>query len=148
MSLIKFNTSKPAINPFDQIFSDFFEGEFFPSQMGKMRNGSVPAANIKENDKAYMVELAAPGMKKEDFKVEINDDLLSIRSESKHENEESNERFTKREWNYTSFVRSFRLPEEVEAEKISASYRDGVLHIEIPKAENITKNKVREINIK
>ncbi len=133
------------MRPLDSFFNDFFEGEFFPNRA--VRNASVPAANIKETEKAYHVELAAPGMKKEDFKVELNDELLSIRAESKQEKEEKNERYTKREFNYTSFVRSFRLPEEVDAENIKAAYNEGILNIEIPKVEATVKNKVREISI-
>lgn len=135
------------MSPLDSFFNDFFEGEFFPARTGAQRNGTLPAANIKETEKAYLVELAAPGMKKEDFKIELNDDLLSIRSEHKQEKEETNDRYTKREFNFTSFVRSFRLPEEVDAEKIGATYRDGILNIEIPKQENKVKEKVREISI-
>lgn len=145
MSLIKFRPNDPLMRPLDSFFNDFFEGEFFPNRA--VRNASVPAANIKETEKAYHVELAAPGMKKEDFKVELNDELLSIRAESKQEKEEKNERYTKREFNYTSFVRSFRLPEEVDAENIKAAYNEGILNIEIPKVEATVKNKVREISI-
>jgi HSP20 family protein len=86
-------------------------------------------------------------MKKEDFKLELNEDLLSIRAEHKQEKEETNDRYTKREFNFASFVRSFRLPEEVDAEHIGATYRDGILNIEIPKLENKVKEKVREISI-
>lgn len=147
MSLVKFNARKPQMSPLDSIFNDFFEGEFFPSRSAGLRNGNVPAANIKETEKAYLVELAAPGMKKEDFKIELNDDLLSIRAEHKQEKEETNDRYTKREFNFASFVRSFRLPEEVDVEKIGATYRDGILNIEIPKNEVKMKEKVREISI-
>jgi len=145
MSLIKFSPNSPLMRPLDSFFNDFFEGEFFPAR--SMQNASVPAANIKETEKAYHVELAAPGMRKDDFKVELNDDLLSIRAEHKEEKEEKQERYTKREFNYTSFVRSFRLPEEVDAERIKAAYHEGILNIEIPKVETAVKNKVREISI-
>jgi HSP20 family protein len=147
MSLVKFNSSKPAERPFDSFLNDFFEGEFFPSRPAGTRLGTVPHANIKETGEAYHVELAAPGMKKEDFRVELNDELLTIRAERKLENEEKKERYTKREFNFTSFVRSFRLPEEVEVEKIAAAYQDGILTIEIPKVESKAKVKVREISV-
>lgn len=147
MSLTKFNPRKAEMSPLDSLFNDFFEGEFFPSRQVGFRNANVPAANIKETENAFLVELAAPGMKKEDFKVELNDDLLSIRAEHKQESEESKDRYTKREFNYTSFVRSFRLPEDADIEKIGAAYKDGILQIEIPKNETKLKEKVREINI-
>jgi HSP20 family protein len=149
MSLIKFNTNAPVVDPFDQFFNDFFEGEFFPKRFANVRNTTLPAANIKQTDTAYHVELAAPGMKKDDFKIELEGNLLTIRSEQKEEHKETNERYSKREFNYTSFVRSFRLPDEVDAERIAASYTDGVLKLEIPKKEEVLqKQKVREISVK
>jgi HSP20 family protein len=148
MSLIKFKSNAPVFDPFEQFFNDFFEGEFLPKRPGMVRNGSLPAANIKETDGAYHIELAAPGMKKEDFKVEVQDDLLTIRSEKKEERSEQNERFTKREFNYTSFVRTFRLPEEVNVESISAEYQEGILRLDVPKKEVTPKAQVREISVK
>jgi|SRR5690554_1403943 len=146
MSLIKFRTNDPIISPFENMFNDFFEGEFLPSR--RMRNfGSLPAANVKETEKNYLVELASPGMTKDDFKIELDEDLLTIRSEKETEKEEKENRYTKREFNYTSFVRSFRLPEEVDAENITAKYEDGILQLEIPKKE-IEEKKVRKIAIK
>ncbi|MEM9053165.1 MAG: Hsp20/alpha crystallin family protein, partial [Bacteroidota bacterium] len=76
MSLIKFKHQTPAWSPFDNLFNDFFEGEFAPRKV--MRTGSVPAANIKESEKDFQIELAVPGRKKENFKVELNEDLLQI----------------------------------------------------------------------
>ncbi|MCA1762102.1 MAG: Hsp20/alpha crystallin family protein [Cryomorphaceae bacterium] len=145
MSLIKFNSAK---NPYglDTFFNDFFEGEFFPQS--RMKSGSLPAANIRESENAFHVELAAPGMKKDDFKIELSDDLLSIRTEKKAETEEREGKYTKREFNYTSFVRSFQLPEDVDVEKISAEYKDGVLSLDIPKMEIEQKSKTRQIAIK
>ena len=109
--------------------------------------GSMPAANIKETDKSYHVELASPGMNKEDFKIEVDEDLLTIRSEKESEKEETSSRYTKREFNFTSFVRSFRLPEEVDSENISAKYEGGILQLEIPK-KVVEEKKVRSIDIK
>ncbi len=146
MSLIKFRNSAPVWNDFDNFFNDFFEGEFNPRHIA--RTTSVPAANVKETDGAYHVELAAPGMKKDDFKIELNDDLLSIRTDKSEEKVEENEKFTKREFNYASFVRSFRLPENVDFEKINAQYENGILTLDIPKAELEEKSKVRQIAIK
>lgn len=148
MSLIRFNPARPVKSPFDELFSDFFEGELFPARANTLRSSSLPAANIKEDEKSYHVELAAPGMKKDDFKIELDENLLSIRTEKQEEHKEENEKYTKREFNYTSFVRSFRLPEEVNQEEISASYKDGILKLEIPKLESEKKPKVRAISVK
>ena len=145
MSLIKFKPQRTLWDPFDNIFNDFFEGEFAPRRMN--RNFTVPAANVKELDNSYHIELAVPGMKKEDFKIELDDDVLSIRAEHKTESENKTERFTKREFNFASFVRSFRLPEHVTAENISASYEDGILKLDVPKTEEAAQPKVREITI-
>jgi len=146
MSLIKFRTSDSSVNPFDTLFNDFFEGEFLPGRRNRAF-GSMPAANIKETDKSYHVELASPGMNKEDFKIEVDEDLLTIRSEKESEKEETSSRYTKREFNFTSFVRSFRLPEEVDSENISAKYEGGILQLEIPK-KVVEEKKVRSIDIK
>lgn len=147
MSLVKVRTNDATqANPFQNLFNDFFEGEFLPGRP-VMRSGSTPAANIQETEKAYHIELASPGMTKKDFKIEVDEDLLTIRSEKESKKEEEGTRYTKREFNYTSFVRSFRLPEEVDAENISASYTDGILKLEIPKKE-IEAKKVRSIDIK
>lgn len=144
MSLIKFKQHAPVGNNLDNFFNDFFEGEFNPRKM--TRTASLPAANVKENDKSFHIELAAPGMKKEDFKIELNVDLLTIKAEKSEDKEEKNERFTKREFNFTSFERSFRLPENIDFENIMARYESGILALEVPKAE-IEEEKVRQIAI-
>lgn len=146
MSLIKLKTNDSSVNPFDTIFNDFFEGEFLPGRRNRSF-GSMPAANIKETEKNYHIELASPGMNKEDFKIEVDEDLLTIRSEKESDKEENSSRYTKREFNYTSFVRSFRLPEEVDSENISAKYEGGILQLEIPKRA-VEEKKVRKIDIK
>ncbi|NEN22515.1 Hsp20/alpha crystallin family protein [Cryomorpha ignava] len=146
MSLIKLRTNDSSANPFDTLLNDFFEGEFLPGRRNRSF-GSMPAANIKETEKSYQVELASPGMNKEDFKIEVDEDLLTIRSEKESEKEENSTRYTKREFNYTSFVRSFRLPEEVDSENISAKYDGGILLLEIPKRA-VEEKKVRKIDIK
>lgn len=145
MSLIKFKPQNSLWDPFDNFFNDFFEGEFTPHRIA--RNFSVPAANVKELEDAFHIELAAPGMDKGDFKIELDEDVLTIRAEHKEEEEKKEEKYTKREFNYASFVRSFRLPEHVKNDKIKANYANGILTLDIPKAEHIVKPKVREINI-
>lgn len=111
-------------------------------------NTTLPAVNIKENTDGFLVEMAAPGMSKEDFKIELDNDLLTISSEKKNENEsKEGENYTRREFSYQSFSRSFTLPKTVEAEKISAKYENGVLRIEIPKKEEAKPKPAKQISI-
>jgi HSP20 family protein len=111
-------------------------------------NTTLPAVNIKENADAFMVEMAAPGMAKEDFKIELNNDLLTISSEKKNEKEtKEGETYTRREYSYQSFSRSFTLPNTVDGEKISAKYENGVLSIEIPKKEEAKPKPAKQISI-
>ncbi|MCU0359218.1 MAG: Hsp20/alpha crystallin family protein [Bacteroidia bacterium] len=122
---------------FGSIFDDFFSKDVFDwnaknfSQLGS----TLPSVNVKETDNDFQVELAAPGMKKEDFKIELNNHILSISSEKSDEKEEKKEKYTRREFNYQSFTRSFRLPDSAAADGIAAAYKDGVLNVQIPKKE-------------
>jgi len=145
MSLIKFKNQTPAWNNFDHLLNEFFEGEFNPRRLSG--TSLVPAANVKETESGFHIELAAPGMKKEDFKIELNEDLLTIRTEKSETKEENKDRFTKREFNYTSFVRSFRLPENIDSDKIIAHYENGILTLDVPKTETEDESKVRQIAI-
>lgn len=111
---------------------------------------SLPAVNIKETDDMFEVEMAAPGMSKEDFQIELNNNLLTISSERRKEHEETDkDRYTRREFSYQSFRRTFTLSNEVvDAEKIKARYENGVLQLEIPKKEEARKRPPRRIAIK
>jgi HSP20 family protein len=144
MTLIRKNSSLfPA---FSSMFDDFLGNE----QLFKNDNvATIPAVNIKETEEGFAVELAAPGKQKGDFKIELNHNTLHISSESKTENEEKDEkgRYTRKEFSYSSFHRSFVLPSSVDADKISATYENGVLHIHIPKKEEVKKKPVRSIEI-
>ncbi|MGB6037746.1 MAG: Hsp20/alpha crystallin family protein [Cryomorphaceae bacterium] len=145
MSLIRLKHQAPVRNNFENFFNDFFEGEFNSDRLrGK---GSAPAANVKETEKAFHIELLVPGMEKEDFKIELNVDLLTIKTEKTEDKEEKSERFTKREFTITSFERAFRLPENIDFEKINARYQNGILKLEIPKTEIEEEVKVRQIAI-
>ena len=113
------------------VFNDIFDNTFVPKA-----NCTAPAINVKENDKAYTVELAAPGMKKEDFNVHINDEgNLIIKMEQKQENkeEDKNTRYLRREFSYTKFEQTLILPDDVEKDKIAAHVEHGVLTIDLPK---------------
>lgn len=110
---------------------------------------TLPAVNVKETDDAFEIEVAAPGMSKKDFKINLENNVLTISSERKEEKkEEEKGRFTRREFSYQSFQRSFTIPENmVEGEKISAKYNDGLLCIHLPKREAVKPKPAREIAI-
>ncbi len=110
----------------------------------------MPAVNIMENDNEFQVEVAAPGMKKDDFKIELDNNVLVISSEREHKEEEKDEKgnYCRREFRYASFRRSFTLPEgKVNVDKINAKYTDGVLQIHLPKREEVKPKPLRSINI-
>ena len=119
--------------------------------MGGMErmNNTVPPVNIKETETTFVVELAAPGKRKEDFNIELDDNVLTISSESKHEKEEkdSDGKYTRKEFSYSSFKRAFTLPEIVNESDINASYENGVLHITLPKREEALPKPKRMIEI-
>ncbi|MCX2740674.1 Hsp20/alpha crystallin family protein [Pontibacter anaerobius] len=134
----------PARSVFSDFFSDvdrFFENDLWgmPSRMGQQMMANVPATNIRETDKGYDIEVAAPGMKKEDFNIDVNEGMLTISSEKEEEQKEEQENYTRREYNYSSFSRSFRLPESVKEDDIKANYKDGVLHVMVPKGKDKEK---------
>lgn len=111
-------------------------------------NTSLPAVNVKENENEFVIDVAAPGMEKKDFKINFHNNVLTISSEKKDEKEQKNESYTRREFSYQSFQRSFTVAENaVESEKIEASYKDGILEIKLPKREEIKPKPLREIKI-
>ncbi|HRH66133.1 MAG TPA: Hsp20/alpha crystallin family protein [Bacteroidia bacterium] len=150
MTLVKFRNAKPAdrLAGFPSIFSDFFNDfvneDMLPHNVFK----SVPAVNISEQPDLYRVELAAPGMKKEDFKINVENGLMTIRAEKKEEKADENSKFTRKEFSYSSFSRTFTLPEHVNTENITAEYVNGVLTLSLPKKEEVKKNPVKEISVK
>lgn len=150
MSLI---VRKPQVDfpAFGNLIDQFFNNEFFDwsNRNFSVTNTTLPAVNVKEDNDKFQVEVAAPGLKKEDFKVEVNRNVLSISSEKREEKTEGQEggTYTRREFSYQSFVRSFSLPESVDAEKIEASYNDGVLVLNIPKKEEAKPKPARVIQI-
>ncbi|MTI30867.1 Hsp20/alpha crystallin family protein [Cytophagales bacterium RKSG123] len=112
----------------------------------------MPAVNIKESEKEYHVEVAAPGLKKDDFKIDVDEegDVLMISSEHQATSEEKSKAgdYRRKEFSYESFQRSFNLPEHVKADKITANYNDGVLDICIPKTDQKLRKTIKHINIK
>jgi HSP20 family protein len=112
--------------------SDFFDNDrFFDSDWVKKQ--SVPAVNVKESDKGFEIEVAAPGLTKKDFNITVDNRVLTISSEKEEKKEMKEEEYTRREFGYTSFSRSFTLPENVSEENINALYEDGILKLQLSK---------------
>jgi HSP20 family protein len=107
----------------------------------------VPSVNITENDKEFRIEMAAPGLDKKDFKVEVENGLLCISSEKEEETTEEKKNYTRREYSFNSFSRSFTLPENSLPEKINASYQNGILSIVLPKKEVSVLKTAKEIQV-
>ncbi|WP_423149224.1 Hsp20/alpha crystallin family protein [Rubrolithibacter danxiaensis] len=146
MALVKFNngTNGNALSPW---YNDIFESLFNDSFVSDRLTSRVPAVNIAETENEFHIELAAPGLKKEDFKINLEKHVLSISAEKKTENTEQNKKYNRREYSYNSFVRSFTLPDTIDHANIEAEYVDGVLKINVAKKEE-AKNLTREIAVK
>ena len=131
-------------------FDDFFRpwNEWFDNSGFSGRVMNVPAVNIAEQKDNYLVSLAVPGMKKEDFKIDVDGNMLTISSEKQESKEEQDKKFTRREYSYSSFSRSFTLPEEINKEKIEARYEDGVSKISLPRKEEAKKPAAKNIAVK
>ena len=143
MTLVKFN-NKPnnALLPgFNDVFESIFNDTFFNDRMVTR----VPAVNISESADHYHIELAAPGLKKQDFKISVDDNQLNISVEQQIEN--NDRKYNKREYSYSSFVRSFTLPELADQANIEAAYEDGILKIDVAKKEE-AKTVSRQIELK
>ena len=143
MTLARFN-NYPSL--FDQLFdTDLFD---WSNRNYSETNTTVPSVNIKENADAFNVEMAVPGFDKKDFKIALDHNVLTISSEKKVENEtKEGERFTRHEYSYQSFSRSFTLPEAANGDKISAKYDNGILNVVIPKREEAKPKPMRQIAI-
>jgi len=131
------------------IFSDFFEPwNDWISDSRLSRALTVPKANLTEDKDSYMLSVAAPGLHKKDFNIDVTGDLLTVSAEQEHEKEEKEEKYHRQEYNYSSFSRTFTLPAEVVKEKIEASYDGGVLKISIPKRTQATPKPESKIQVK
>jgi len=132
------------------LLEDFFSRDWADSTLANRNYGfTLPAVNVRETNDDFLLEVAAPGMKREDFKVELDNNILII-SSNREENQESvnNESYTRKEFSYQYFQRSFSLPEnKVEGDKISARYVDGILHITVPKKEEAKVKPIKQISI-
>lgn len=149
MSTNRRNNLFPVMN---NVFDDFFTRDLWNwgNNSASHTNTTIPAVNIRETNENFVVEMAAPGMNRNDFKVELDGNLLTIISEKQdHREEKEDEKYSRREFSYQSFHRSFQLQKEVvDAEKIEAKYENGVLHLVIPKKEEAKQKPPRMIEIK
>ena len=135
--------TRRSFRPF--FMPNIFEDDFFPVLSNS--TSSMPAVNIREDEKNYILDLAAPGIDKKDLKIDINEDVLTVSSETKNESEESKDGYRRKEFSFSEFSRSFYIPENVNREKIEANYNDGILSVALPKQE-AEKNKItRKIEI-
>ena len=140
MRIVKYNNNNIFPSLMNEFFNDDLRMNFFN------RRHSVPSVNSVENNDSFEIDLAVPGMKKDDFTIELNDKILVISSDNS--DYDQNERTRLNEFNYSSFQRSFRVPESVELDKIKANYKNGILKIKLPKRkDSITKpNRVIDIS--
>lgn len=133
---------------FPSIFEDFFNDSHFDNMIAGSTH-MQPSVNVKENDDDFQIELAVPGMSKEDFKVEVDHGVLHVGAAQSEEkgDKDDNGKYTRREFNYSSFRRSFRLPTSVDSTQIGAKYEDGVLILSLPKKEEAKVQAPKSIEI-
>lgn len=141
MNLIRFN--QHPVNVLSEMMEDFDRNWLRSSEARPM----VPAVNISENEDGFTLDLAAPGMQKSDFKINLDNNLLTISSEKQDENEEKSEKYSRKEFHYSSFSRSFTLPKSIDFDKIKADYNEGILKISLPKREDSKVALNRQIEI-
>jgi HSP20 family protein len=142
-TLTRLNKTMPSL--FDDFFgpwSNLFDNGWNVPAL------NAPAVNIVDQPTEYLLTMAAPGMKKEDFKIDVDGNMLTISSEKEENKEDKNKKFTRKEYSYSSFSRCFSLPEEIKQEDINAKYEDGVLKISLPRKEEAKKAASKKIAVK
>lgn len=136
MALLKFPTktfNSDVVNPYvNSVFDNLFNDSFIADRLVTR----IPAVNISESSDSFSIELAAPGLQKSDFKINVDKNMISISVEKKEQEETADKLFSKKEFSYTSFTRSFSLPETVDYSQIEATYTDGVLIVKVAKKED------------
>jgi HSP20 family protein len=147
MSLIKRENYWPALPGF---FNDFINRDWYDwsNQNFSLTNTTIPSVNIKETENEFEVDMAAPGMVKDDFKIELKNNVLTISSEKQSESQSTERKnVTRREFSYQSFSRSFNLPVFVETDQITAKYENGILRVNIPKKEEARPKPMKQIKV-
>ncbi|MFN8354599.1 MAG: Hsp20/alpha crystallin family protein [Spirosomataceae bacterium] len=144
MALVKFNSALPTL--VDNFFNREFDNFLAPATPAQFF-GNLPAVNVIESQEGYKLEVAAPGLKKEDFKLSLHTNKLTISASQENKTEESNEKYTRREFSFGAFQRTFTLPQTVNSEQIAANYVDGILTVTLPKKEEAKPKEPRLIDI-
>ncbi|MBE0660945.1 MAG: Hsp20/alpha crystallin family protein [Bacteroidales bacterium] len=134
-------------NAFPGMVDEFFGKDFLSNFLDTQTGISMPSVNIVEGKNDFRIEVAAPGLEKKDFKINLENNVLTISSEKEVKDEQADDKYMRREFSYSSFQRSFALPNTVEAEKINANYKNGVLNLVIPKKEEAKEKPARTISI-
>ncbi len=146
MSLMKWNEPVKGMGKRNWVENFFTETEDFLKNWNWDMNNGVPAINVKDEKDMFIIEVAAPGMKREDFKVEVDRGVLMISATREEKKEENTENFKRQEFSYRNFKRSFWLPENIMADQIAAHYENGILELKMPKMVNIPE-KVKTIKV-
>lgn len=140
-TLVKTHFANPSY------LNGFFGKDLFHEFNTPAFSGSVPAVNVVESTEGFRIEVAAPGLQKSDFKLNLEKNQLTISAQKEQKNEEDSEKYTRREFKYTSFQRTFTLPNTIDGDKIEANYAEGVLYVTLPKREEAKEKPAREIEI-
>ncbi len=147
MSLIKWNQPPKLTGRRNWVENFFAETDDFFKNWNWDMNNDVPAANVREEKDAFLIDVAAPGMKREDFKVEIDNGVLMISAKAEEHKEEKTDEYRRQEFSYRNFRRSFWLPDNVNAEMISAQYENGLLRLRMPKIDLVVTAKSKTIQV-
>jgi HSP20 family protein len=143
-------TNGTVFHPMQSLLNDFFSDSWFDSSLSNWSpaGNTLPAINVIENNDDFVIEVAAPGMKRDDFKVELDNHILTVSSEKDNTDESGERSYTRREFSYYSFRRTFALPQQkVEGDKIAAKYEDGILRITVPKRDEAKVKPARQIKV-
>tara|TARA_R110002012_G_scaffold250007_2_gene427663 strand:- start:283 stop:759 length:477 start_codon:yes stop_codon:yes gene_type:complete len=139
------NNALPSLSSWvDDLFNKSFAKDFVCNFNSGM---TLPAVNVKDNANDYIVEMAIPGLKKSDFNIDLDNKVLSVSAETSSQNEEEQSNYSRREFGYSSFKRTFNLPDTVEQDKITANYTDGILNILLPKRDEAKKKPAKSIKV-
>lgn len=146
MLSVKPESGRLSFPSLSNMMESFFESEF--PNLNRQDLFKTPVlVNIKDTKESYRIEVAAPGFKKEDFNINVEGGLLIIKAESKVATETNEERFTRKEFNFSSFTRNFTLPKTIEVNKVAASYEDGILSVVLPKKEEAKETPKMEVKV-
>lgn len=134
-------------NTLPSLVDEFLGDDLFSRLFNENENVTVPSVNVKEGKEEYTIDVAAPGLDRKDFKIDLNNNVLEISSEKEVKEKSDDDKIMRREFRYSSFKRSFTLPDTANTDKIKASYKDGILSISIPKKEEAKAKPIKQISI-